>query len=329
MADFDAPVLALAFGEATPPPPYSRLGPGTEYQRTLGYGWLPSADDSLPTPEETAYGGAAAIDAQKRHVFGLTQPWWPWRDVELPGALKQAIVSGRGQRLRLDLADGWYRFALVATNAVYLHRNHLVSGMVFADDRPVLLDVPLERGALVRREFVAPVRGGAIELRFGGPTGFGVASLLVDRASVPAPDPLETGGVRAWSVSPLHPNPDWIELRDVLVPAPEPGREVRAAAEGLPLVDLGTLAQAEIGDVAVARATLERARAGRARLSVGASSAAHVYVNGVRVLELPNVKGVQRDEGLVAVELRAGRNEIALVLERFWERRWMFYASVL
>jgi hypothetical protein len=200
--------------------------------------------------------------------------------------------------------------------------------MVSADGRPVLLDVPLDLGGLERRAFTTRVAGGKLELDFGGPTGFGVAALLVEHADADASDPLETGSVRKWSVSVRHPNPDWVELEDVIVPAAEAASEVRAAAGGLPLVDLGTLGVASIGDVVVARAVLERSSAETATLSVGSSSAAHVYLNGERVLVIPNVKGVERDEAVTRVPLRAGRNELELVLERFWERRWMFYASV-
>jgi hypothetical protein len=329
MAGFGDPQVALVFGAGrSAPRPFARVGAGTAYQSALGYGWLESADDSAPTPEETAYEGAETLDSQTLQPVQLFQPWWPWAQATLPEALATGLISGRAQRLRVDLADGWYRFSLVTTNGHYLHRNHLVSGMTFADGRPVLFDAPLDRGGFARRDFTAQVRGGKIELGFGGPTGFGVVLLLAERASGPAPDPLEAGGVREWRVSALHANPDWAELDDVVVPPAEPATAVRAAPEGLPLVDLGTRAQAEIGDVVVARAVIERAQAGKARLSVGASSAAHVYVNGTRVLVVPNVKGVERDEAVVSVPLRAGANRIDVVLERFWERRWMFYASV-
>jgi hypothetical protein len=334
LAEFGDPVLALAFGKGEPPDPFLRVGADTGYRSERGYGWLAPTDASLPTPEETAYEGAAKLDGQVLTPTQLVQPWWPWDPAALPRALREALISGRAQRLRLDLPDGEYRFEVVTTNGHYQHRNHLVSGMVFADGRPVLLDAPLQSGELLRREFDATVRDGSIELGFGGPTGFGVVLLVVSRAEGPgrdarARDRLEAGGLREWSVSARHPNPDWAELEDIVVPTVEPATTVRAVAEGLPLVDLGTLSQAQIGDVVVARALVTRASAGSARLSVGASSAAHVYVNGKRVGVVPNVKGVERDEQVVPVTLRAGENRIELVLERFWERRWMFYASLI
>ena len=61
---------------------------------------------------------------------------------------------------------------------------------------------------------------------------------------------------------------------------------------------------------------------------MGASSSAVAYVNGVEVTYLPNVKGVMRDEAVVDVALKAGDNLLVIKLQRFWERRWMFYASV-
>jgi len=328
LADFGKPVLALAFGAASSALPWHPVGPGTQYRPELGYGWLASDDDSHATPEERSYRGAAEIDADVLRGVSLLNPYWPWQPSALPAPLQNAVVSGRAQRLRLDLADGLYRVSVVTTNGSWNQRNFLVSGMVRADGRPVLLDTPLDRGGLARRAFTTRVSGGRLELGFGGPTGFGVAALLVERADAEPIDPLETGGVRAWSVSARHANPDWVELDDVVVPARETATLVGAAERGLPLVDLGSVAQAQIGDVVVARTELDRTVAGEATLSVGASSAAHVYLNGERVLVVPNVKGVERDEGVARIRLRAGRNELALVLERFWERRWMFYASV-
>ena len=76
-----------------------------------------------------------------------------------------------------------------------------------------LLDMPLGKGALARRAFTVHVAGGALELRFGGATGFGVAALLIEKASALVPDPLEAGAVRAWRISERHPNPDWAPLR--------------------------------------------------------------------------------------------------------------------
>ncbi len=328
MAEAGTPALALAFASARPPAPWRALGSDTRYRPERGFGWLESDDDSQPSPEERSYREAAGIDANALREVSLLGPFWPFADDALPAPLQRAIVSGRAQRLRLDLPDGLYRVSVVGVNGAWNQRNFLVSGMVFADDAPALLDVPLNRGGLVRRSATVRVSGGQLVLRFGGPTGFGVAAVVVERASVPPADPLEQGGIRSFALSARHANPDWVELADVVVPDAPPVATVHAADSGLPLVDLGTLAQAGIGDVVVARATIERSAPEVATLSVGASSAVHVYLNGERVLVIPNVKGVERDEGVARVRLRAGRNDLALVLERFWERRWMFYASV-
>jgi hypothetical protein len=200
--------------------------------------------------------------------------------------------------------------------------------MVVANSQPVLLDMPLGKGALARRAFTVHVEGGALELRFGGATGFGVAALLIEKASALVPDPLEAGAIRSWRISERHPNPDWAPLRDVSVPDSRQSVAVSAAERGIPLVDLGTLAQAEIGDVVTSTAEIQRASGGTAELSVGASSAARVYLNGQLVLDLVNERGVERDEGKQQIALVAGRNRLEIVLERFWERRWLFYASV-
>jgi hypothetical protein len=238
-------------------------------------------------------------------------------------------VSGPARTFRVDVPDGDYRVTVVNANGGWPRQNLLVSGMVTANGKPVLLDLPLDKGALARRAFTAHVDGGALELRFGGATGFGVSSVLLEKVTRLETDPLADGGIRSFQVSPRHPNPDWLPLSAVRVPADAAAMEVRAAAQGIPLVDLGTLAQAAIGDVVVARATIDRPAGGAAELRVGASSAARVSLNGTRVLELANLKGVEADEGVVRVQLRPGANQLEIVLERFWERRWLFFASLL
>jgi len=327
-AAFDSPVAAFTFGQNADVRPFTAVRPDSDYSPTLGFGWLPPDDDSIPSPEEKDYTTAAGIDPDALRAVSLYSVYWPYAEAQLPRALSAALVSGRSRVFKLDLPDGDYRVSVVGAMGAFNQLNLLVSGMVFANGAPALLDVPLDKGSLARRSFTTRVEGGSLELRFGGPTGFGVAALQVDRASALEPDPLEAGAVRRWRVSERHPNPDWAPLRDVAVPESAAPREVRAAERGIPLVDLGTLAQASIGDVVVARAELDRPGAGEVTLRVGSSSAARVYLNGAQVLELANVKGVERDEGVARVQLRPGRNELEVVLERFWERRWLFFASV-
>ncbi len=329
LADFGDPEAAFAFGHSADIPPWRAVGADTSYSSTLGFGWLPADDDSLATPEERYLSVSNDPAPDSLRSLSLYAAYWPFGEGALPKPISRALASGRPRVFRVDLPDGDYRVSVVGANAAWDQQNLLVSGMVAANGRPVLLDVPLDVGGLVQRAFTAHVGDGALELRLGGATGFALASLLVEKVSRVLPDPLEAGGVRAWRVSARHANPDWAPLADLTVPESDAGAELRAAESGIPLVDLGTLAHASIGDVVVARAQIERAAAGPAELHVGASSAARVYLNGALVLELANLKGVERDEGVARVPLRAGANELEVVLERFWERRWLFFASVL
>jgi hypothetical protein len=329
LADFGDPEAAFSFGQGADIPPWKAVGPETSYSRTLGFGWLPADDDSRATPEEKDYVLASdAIAPDSLRTLSLYWIYFPYPETALPRPISQVLASGRPRVFRVDLPNGDYRVTVIGANGTWDQPNLALSGMVVANGRPVLLDVPLDLGSLARRSFTTRVHDGALELRFGGATGFAVAGLLIDPASHLTEDPLDRGGVREWRVSPRHPNPDWWPLRDVVVPSAEVATDVHAAESGIPLVDLGTLAQAAIGDVVVARAEISRASAGPAELHVGASSAAHVYLNGQLVLELANLKGVERDEGVARVALRAGENRLEVVLKRFWERRWLFYAAV-
>jgi hypothetical protein len=327
LADYGEPVAAFAFGRHGYDRPWKPVEADTDYLPQLGYGWLPIDDDSRASPEDRDY-GVEGHDPDALEFASLIASYWPYPKTAMPNPLVSSIASGRPRRFRVDLPDGDYRVSVVTANGAYSLSSLMVSGMVVANGRPALLDVPMLKGSLVRRSFTARVEGGALELRFGGATGFGVAALVVEAADALAPDPLEAGAIRRWRVSERHPNPDWAPLRDLVVPAAQSGQEVGAPEQGIPLVDLGTLAHAEIGDVVTASAEIERASAGPAELSVGASSAARVYLNGELVLDLVNQRGVERDEGTARVALAAGTNRLEIVLERFWERRWLFYASV-
>jgi len=329
LASFRNPVAAFAFGRNGDVPPWRAVRADTEYSRTLGFGWLPRDDDSRATPEERDYAGAIGQDPDALTSVPMASVYWPWPASALPEPLSSALVSGPARTFRVDLPDGDYLVSLVAANGGWPRMNLLVSGMVTANGRPVLLDTPLDKGALLGRRFTVHVESGALELRLGGATGFGIAALQIDEVSRVDADPLEAGAVRSFRVSPRFPNPDWLPLGRLTLPAGGEETEVRAAAEGIPVVDLGTLAQAAIGDVVSARAELERAAAGTAELRVGSSSAAQIYLDGALVLELANVKGVEANEGVARVPLSAGKHRLEIRLERFWERRWLFFASVL
>ncbi|MFP8874648.1 MAG: hypothetical protein VCB42_08985, partial [Myxococcota bacterium] len=187
--------------------------------------------------------------------------------------------------------------------------------------------------------FVAEAGREGLELEFGAATGWGIAALVVRRADGPgstAGDELERGGIRNWSVSPRHPNPRWVPLQDVVPPArdrlaappPRQWTSIRGPAAGLPIVDLGTTREAEAGDVVYAATVLDREESQKVKLHFGSTSSAEVWLNGEHVASLPNVKGVQRNEAVVELALTKGQNVLVVGLERFWERRWMFYASL-
>jgi hypothetical protein len=109
---------------------------------------------------------------------------------------------------------------------------------------------------------------------------------------------------------------------------PLPGwTAVQAPPEGLPLVDLGSNREAEIGDVVYAVATFDWPSAGQAELRLGASSQAEWFVNGKPAGLIPNDKGV-REEFRAHIPVRKGTNRLVMKLQRFWERHWMFYAEL-
>ena len=104
---------------------------------------------------------------------------------------------------------------------------------------------------------------------------------------------------------------------------------ISASPNGLPLVDLGSAGDADIGDVVYMAATIHRDTAVSNILSLGASSTADVWVNGEKVAYAPNLLGLSRDEVTAPITLRAGKNQIIIKLQRYWERRWLFYTSLL
>jgi hypothetical protein len=97
----------------------------------------------------------------------------------------------------------------------------------------------------------------------------------------------------------------------------------------MPVIDLGTNQEAEIGDIVYAVSTIQSPAEKDVSLHFGASSQAQLWLNGKPVGYLPNEKGLRRDEWVVPLRLQRGENRLVVKLQRFWERRWMFYASLI
>ena len=110
-------------------------------------------------------------------------------------------------------------------------------------------------------------------------------------------------------------------------PAPD-WTEAKAPPTGMPVIDLGTSRQADVGDIVYAATVIDSPEARAATLRFAATSAAQLWLNGEALAYVPNEKGLRRDELVVVLPLRAGRNTLLVKLQRFWERRWLFYASV-
>ena len=138
-----------------------------------------------------------------------------------------------------------------------------------------------------------------MELAFGGPTGWAVAALLI-RPGIGPDHPQSPGSLRRWHVSPRYPNPDWYPITQVAA-SPErrfdrlPGSdwiEVRAPADGLPVVELGTNRQAEIGDVVYAVTTITFSRFPESDAAFRRHQPhAQLWLNGREVGYVPNIKG--------------------------------------
>jgi len=331
-------VAQFDFGGPASKSPWKPVAADTAYAPQAGFGWLPATDDSQPTPEESYYdhvnlarkAGDNTPDAihQNRLLF------WPYK-APPPPALATNLACGSPRRFRVDLRPGTYTVRVVVTNPSWIYRNFQVSGMVAANGQTCLLDVPLDRGTLVAREFAVPVPDGRLELTFGGPTGWAVAALMI-RPGTCAADPQVSGALRAWHVSPRYANPDWYPVAQITAPPekqlsrlPLAGwREVRALGDGLPVIDLGSNRPTEIGDVVYATTMIPSATARRATLHFTASSAAQLRLNGRALGYVPNEKGLRRDEFVVPLQLAPGDNRLVVKLARFWERRWQFCASM-
>ncbi len=336
----DATHAARAFdcGAPNPAKPWLSAMPATGYTSERGFGWLPNTDASDPTPEELYYAGA--------HQYGqgflgpepaaVSLMFWPYREAA-PAPLRRELGCGTPRTFRVDLPPGPYAVRVVTTTPSWTNLNFEVASMVRANGACKLLDVAQEKGGLVSREFGVTVPAdGRLDLTFGGPTGWGVSALLVLPRAEPVPDDCP-GGVRTWRVSPRYANPDWYPIDQVATPldrqtgalAGSPSAqwtEVKAAGEGLPLMDLGTNREADVGDVVYAVATVQAPADGPMTLQVASSSQAQVFVNGALVGIVPNTNGVGPGDFHGPVPLRAGANTLVVKLQRFWERHWMFGA---
>ena len=261
--------------------------------------------------------------------------FWPYRPLP-PAPVNRGLYCGAPRRFRVDMANGFYEVRVVTLNPSWIMRNFLVSGMVWANAEPALLDAVHHKGGIRARSFTAAVTDGKLDLTFGGPTGWAVSAVVARPAATAVVDPLAEGALREWRVSPRFANPAWYPIQQVRCkPEDNPGQPdtqgwtpLRAPKKGIGLVDLGSNRDAAVGDVVYAAATIEAADAKQVVLHLGASSAAMAWLNGEEIAYLPNVKGVARDEFASRVPLKRGRNLLLLKLCRFWERRWMFYASM-
>ena len=332
--DTGGAVKAFAFGSSQVAEPWRPVAADTAYAAERGFGWLPSTDDSDPTPEETCYyqaeqygKGFLGPEPVATHL-----PFWPYAE-PAPAPLQFSLSSGTPRTFRVDVKPDTYTVRVVTTNPSWTNLNFRASGMVRCNGVCKLLDALQEKSALVSREFQATAPVGHLDLTFGGPTGWGVAAVVVVRPNqLPQQKPAPLA-LRSWQVSGRYANPEWwrtvsTSLDGRLNDVPRPGwTAVQAPPEGLPLVDLGSNREAEIGDVVYAVTSFDWPRAGQAELRLGASSQAECLVNGKPAGLIPNDKGV-REEFRAYIPVRKGRNTLVVKLQRFWERHWMFYAEL-
>jgi len=329
--------LALDFGGTQAEEPWQILGVDSDYSPGAGFGWLPPDDDSEPTPEELYY--AMAEKHGSKFVSELSANrilFWPYKE-QPPRSLQMSIACGTPRSLRVDLDPDRYLVRVVTTCPAWTNRNFLVSGMVSVSGEVKLLDAVHDKGAIVAREFEAePDAEGKLVFTFGGPTGWGVSALILRPVPAAATTPPEPEPLRTWRASPRYANPDWYPITQVSAPPeqrltdlPEGGwTPVEAPVGGIPVVNLGTGKEAEIGDVVYAATTIDSQAARGAILHFGSSSQAQLWVNGKPLAYVPNEKGLRRDELLTPIELRAGENRLVVKLQRFWERHWTFYAEL-
>ena len=336
IADPGQSVLALNFGGKKAQEGWQPLGSQDAYNFSRGYGWLSSHDRSKPTPEEVVYQAAFKSKVDPDEIATGRVGSWPHK-TPVPVVLQSHLYSGQRQRLRVDVPAGRYRVEITNVNPGGSRRNFFVSGATWVGEESVLLDVPINRNEWVRRSFTAVAGSEGLTLELGAATGWGVSALVVRRdRGVAEANPAESGAIRSWQLSPRHPNPTWAPLENLRPPARTDFGPVALAAwtsvrgpeTGFPIIDLGTAVDTDPGDVVYAASLLERDQAERVRFHFGSTSSAEVWLNGERVASLPNVKGIQHNEAVVELSLQKGRNVLMLGMERFWERRWLFYGSL-
>jgi len=335
MVETDGAFLCLDFGAENAPEPWKPVLPDTQYSPERGFGWLPFEDDSKPTPEEIYY--AMAKKHGGRFVAGRTVSrllFYPYRTPP-PAPLRMNISSGSRHKFRVDVPRGDYEVRVVTTNPSWMNRNFLVSGMVSVNGAVKLLDAPHDKGTLLMREFTASAPDGRLDFTFGGATGWGIAALVIKPVAAEVKRE-QVRDILTWRVSPRYANPDWFPIAQVVCPPekriadpPDEGwTEMRASRGGFPVVDLGSNRDADVGDIVYAVARINSPSAEKMNLHFGCSSQAQLWLNGKFLAYVPNEKGVRRDELVVPVNLKAGENVLVVKMERFWERRWMFYARL-
>ena len=338
MAAAEGAVLAIDFGGEKTEGGWRKCGVSDRYDPERRFGWLETPDDTEPTPEERWYAMAAKHGGKvATEIVAGRLLFWPYREAP-PVPLRTHLACGGPRRFRIDLEPGDYVVRVAATMPSWTNRNFLVSGMVACNGAVRLLDAPMDKGSLVARDFAVTVQDDRkLELTFGAATGWGIAAIVVYKAGgATEADPLELGGLRAWRVSPRYPNPDWWPIDQAIcppefrldrLPAPD-WTEAKAPPTGMPVVDLGTSRQADVGDIVYAATVIDSPEARTASLHFAATSAAQLWLNGEALARVPNEKGLRRDELVVPLSLRAGRNTLLVKLQRFWERRWLFAGSL-
>ena len=259
--------------------------------------------------------------------------FWPYKKPP-PRPVQTNLGSGAPHRFRVDVEPGVYAVRVVTTNPSWTNRNFQVSGMVSANGRVQLLDTTHDKGAIQFARVRGSYEPGQARFHLWRPDRLGRRHAHGHPGS--RPRRRRRTPLCQWRVSPRHPNPEWYPITwtstplesQLANPPADTWTPLIATDSGVAVVDLGTNRQAEIGDVVYAAAAVTAAAAGPRTLHFGTSSSAQLWLNGRPLGYVPNEKGVREGEFTVRVDLRAGENTLVVKLQRFWERRWMFYAEL-